>query len=485
MSSPKHKILPGDIIAGLDIGTTKIVAIVAKVNEHHKIEVLGMGRVASSGVDKNDGVVNVVQTVDAIKQAVKLAEENAGVNIRTVFVGIAGQHIKSSKHTGIIIRDQIDEPINTGDIQRLIDDMFKLQVDPGEQIINVLPQDFIVDTSRSIVDPRGMIGTRLTGNFHIITARLNAVKVIYRCVLDAGLEIAGSTLEPLASSASVLTAEEIEAGVVLVDIGGGTTDIAIFKDNVIHHTGVIGYGGNIVTMDIKQDCSVMQNIAEKLKVEYGCAMPNEMDQNQVITIKGMRWNPAQEISLYQLSKIIHARMEDIVNAVKSHITNAGFDQRKLIAGIVLTGGGSQLKHLTKLFDVNTGIATRIGLPVAYVANTDKDLFSNASHSTVIGLVKWGYENGSLKPLNNSYKNVEVVAEPIAEAQVAPVNEVQVDAVNGVMDVPQQEPVLESEPIVAGDKTREIVKEKSRFSLTAILKMTKDLFEGDEDPNIDK
>ncbi len=214
-------------------------------------------------------------------------------------------------------------------------------------------------------------------------------------------------------------------------------------------------------------------------------MPNEMDQNQVITIKGMRWNPAQEISLYQLSKIIHARMEDIVNAVKSHITNAGFDQRKLIAGIVLTGGGSQLKHLTKLFDVNTGIATRIGLPVAYVANTDKDLFSNASHSTVIGLVKWGYENGSLKPLNNSYKNVEVVAEPIAEAQVAPVDEVQVDAVNGVMDVPQQEPVLESEPIVAGDKTRDIVKEKSRFSLTAILKMTKDLFEGDEDPNIDK
>ncbi len=484
MSSPKHKVLPGDIIAGLDIGTTKIVAIVAKVNEHNKIEVLGIGRVPSSGVDKNDGVVNVVLTEEAIRQAVKIAEEQAGVNIRTVFVGIAGQHIKSSKHTGIIIRDQVEEPINTADIQRLVDDMFKLQVDPGEQIINVLPQDFIVDTSRSIVDPRGMIGTRLTGNFHIITARLNAVKVIYRCVLNAGLQIAGSTLEPLASSASVLTAEEIEAGVVLVDIGGGTTDIAIFKDNVIHHTGVIGYGGNIVTMDIKQDCSVMQNIAEKLKVEYGCAMPNEMDQNQVITIKGMRWNPAQEISLYQLSKIIHARMEDIVNSVKSHITNAGFDQRKLIAGIVLTGGGSQLKHLTKLFDVHTGIATRIGLPVAYVANTDKEVFSNASHSTVIGLVKWGYENGSLIPLNNSMK-VADVAKEASEAQVEVQAEaIQVDTQNGELNVQPQEPTVSQESIVAGDDTAKIVKEKNRFSLAGLLKMTKDLFEGDEDPSID-
>lgn len=484
MSSPKHKVLPGDIIAGLDIGTTKIVAIVAKVNANNKIEVLGIGRVPSSGVDKNDGVVNVVQTVDAIKQAVKLAEEDAGVNIRTVFVGIAGQHIKSSKHTGIIIRDQVEEPINTADIQRLVDDMFKLQVDPGEQIINVLPQDFIVDTSRSIVDPRGMIGTRLTGNFHIITARLNAVKVIYRCVIDAGLEIAGSTLEPLASSASVLTAEEIEAGVVLVDIGGGTTDIAIFKDNVIHHTGVIGYGGNIVTMDIKQDCSVMQNIAEKLKVEYGCAMPNEMDQNQVITIKGMRWNPAQEISLYQLSKIIHARMEDIVNAVKSHITNAGFDQRKLIAGIVLTGGGSQLKHLTKLFDVNTGIATRIGLPVAYVANTDKDVYSNASHSTVIGLVKWGYENGSLRPLNNTLKVTDEEKEMNETRVEAQEEAIQVDAQNGELNVQAQEPKVSQESIVAGDDTAKKVKENNRFSLAGLLKMTKDLFEGDEDPSID-
>ncbi len=449
-----------EIIVGLDIGTTKICAIVGKRNENNKIEILGMGRADSVGVDKNEGVVNVEQTVNAIRKAVDEAEGKSGVKIKSVYVGIAGQHIKSSQHTGIITRQNMDETIKTQDVQRLIDDMFKLQVDPGEQIINVLPQEFNVDNSRGIRDPRGIIGTRLAASFHVITAKVNAVKVLKRCVEDAGLIYAGITLEPLASSASVLSEEEMDAGVALVDIGGGTTDVAIFKDGIIRHTGVFGYGGNIVTEDIKEGLGVMTKHAEMLKLNFGCAMAGSVDRNQNVTIKGMKWKEASEISLYNLSLIIQARMEDIIGSVKSQIINSGFDHKKLIAGIVLTGGGAQLKHLKQLFEYHLGIGTRIGYPLEYIANSDLEVFKNPSYSTGIGLIKKGFEDPDRVVSN---KNLL-----FADAQL---QQEKIDAEEKVVHI--LEPIQETK----------VEPKKGMKFWESILNTTKKVFEGEEDTNL--
>jgi cell division protein FtsA len=204
----------------------------------------------------------------------------------------------------------------------------------------------------------------------------------------------------LASSASVLSEEEMDAGVALVDIGGGTTDVAIFKDGIIRHTGVFGYGGNIITEDIKEGLGVMTKHAEMLKVKFGCAMAGSVDRGQNVTIKGMKWAPATEVSLYNLSLIIQARMEDIIGSVKSQIINAGFDNKKLIAGVVLTGGGSQLQYLKQLFEYHIGINTRIGQPLEYIANSDLNIYANPSYSTGIGLVRKGFEDTDRSPFQN-------------------------------------------------------------------------------------
>jgi cell division protein FtsA len=391
-----------DIVVGLDIGTTKICAIVGRINENKKIEILAMGKAESTGVDKNEGVVNVDLTVNAINKAISQAVEKSKVTIKTVYIGIAGQHIKSVQQVGIITRNDPQSTINKRDIKQLVDDMMKTEVDPGEQIINVLPQEFHVDNSKGIKDPRGIVGTRLAANFHVITAKVSAVRVLSRCIKDANLIASGVTLEPLASSASVLSEEEMDAGVVLVDIGGGTTDLAIFKDGIIRHTAVIGYGGNIVTEDIKEGCGIMTKHAEILKVNYGCAFAQDVDKDAIVSIKGMKWSASTEVNIYNLSLIIQARMEDIIGAVKSHIFNAGFDNKKLIAGIVLTGGGSQLKHLRQLFEIRTGISTRIGFPTEHIANSDLAEFQNPSYSTAIGLIKVGYEDQDRKPNLNRF-----------------------------------------------------------------------------------
>ncbi len=464
----KSNLEKGDIIVGLDVGTTKICAIVGRLTEHNKIQILGMGKADSVGVDKNEGVVNVDLTVGAIRKAIEEAKLDAKCDIKSVYVGIAGQHIKSSQHTGIITRSNIEETINKQDIQRLIDDMFKLQVDPGEQIINVLPQDFHVDNSRGIKDPRGIIGTRLAAHFHIITAKVNAVKVLQRCVKDAGLTVSGITLEPLASSASVLSEEEMDAGVALVDIGGGTTDIAIFKEGIIRHTGVIGYGGNIVTEDIKDGCGVMMKHAEILKLNYGSAMAQEVDRNALVSIKGMKWKESTEVSIYNLALIIQARMEDIIGAVKSHIINSGFDNRKLIAGIVLTGGGAQLKHLKQLFEWHTGINTRVGLPTEYIANSDLAIYKNPSFSTGIGLIKWGYENGAAATTDNRLFS-EIPVEPIVETP--PPTPVEIP-----------EPVAVTLPVQTPEAEKKSKKSGMGF-WNKILDNTRMIFEGEEDKNL--
>lgn len=374
---------PSEIVVGLDIGTTKIVAIVGRRNEFGKIEILGMGKSESYGVAR--GVVqNIDQTVQAIRTAVADAENKSGVDIKVVNVGIAGQHIKSMQHRGIKTRSSIEEEISQKDIDALIDDMFKLVMQPGEEIIHVLPQEYIIDNEQGIKNPIGMSGIRLEANFHIITGQIAAARNIYKCVHKANLEASGLTLEPLASADAVLSNEEKEAGVVLVDIGGGTTDVAIFQDGIIRHTAVIPFGGNVITEDIKEGCTIIKSQAELLKIKFGSALASENQENEIVSIPGLRGRPHKEISVRNLSAIIQARMEEIIEHVYYEIKNSGYE-KKLIAGIVVTGGGAQLKHVTQLVEYITGMDTRIGYPNEHLAKGTEDV-TLPMFATSVGLV---------------------------------------------------------------------------------------------------
>ena len=376
------------IIVGLDIGTTKIACLVGKKNEYGKLELLGMGKAESVGVRR--GVVShITPAVQAIRMAVEEAKLNSGQEIAVVNVGIAGQHIKSLQHRGVITLDNLDDEISQKDVDALIQDMHKLVLPPGESIIHVLPQDFIVDNESGIKDPIGMSGIRLEANFHIITGLVTAVQNIYKCVRKADLEVADLTLEPLASSDSVLSAEEKEAGVALVDIGGGTTDVAIFQDGIIRHTAVIPFGGNIITDDIKEGCPIIRKQAELLKVKFGSALASENQANDIVVIPGLNGRDPKEISVKNLAHIIQARMEEIIEQVYFEIRNSGYE-RKLIAGIVITGGGSQLKHISQLFEYLTGMDTRIGYPTEHLASGNEKVAS-PMYATGVGLVLKGFE----------------------------------------------------------------------------------------------
>jgi cell division protein FtsA len=378
------------IVVGLDIGTTKICALVGRKNEYGKLEILGMGKAVSEGVVR--GIVsNIDKTVDAIKKAIRQAEEQSGINIGVVNVGIAGQHIKSLQHNGSITRATVDNEITLEDVNRLTNDMYRLVTPPGSEIIHVMPQDYKVDYEEGIMDPVGMSGVRLEGNFHIITAQSNAINNINKCVTRAGLEIDNLILEPLASSMSVLSDEEKEAGVALVDIGGGTTDLAIFKDNIIRHAAVLPFGGNIITSDIKQGCMVMQNQAEALKVKFGKAIAEEASENEIVSIPGLRDRTPKEISLKNLAFIIEARMEEIIELVYSEIVRSGY-ANNLAAGIVITGGGAQLQNLVQLTEYLTGMDARIGYPNEHLGKSKIDAVKSPTYATSVGLVLAGYQS---------------------------------------------------------------------------------------------
>lgn len=382
-----------EIIVGLDIGTTKIACLVGRKNEHGKIEILSMGSAKSNGVTR--GVVsNIEKTISSIKLAVQEAQDNVDgdLKIGLVNVGIAGQHIKSLQHHGMYTRPTNQEEISQKDIDALIDDMYRLVMDPGEEIIHVIPQDYTVDGEQGIFDPIGMAGIRLEANFHIIAGRISAAKNIQKCIHRSDLEVDETILEPLASAAAVLSDEEKEAGVVLVDIGGGTTDIAIFHNGIIRHTAVIPFGGNIITEDIKEGCTILKRQAEVLKVKFGSALADESLENEVVCIPGLRGRESKEISLKSLSGIIQARMEEIVEHIYYEIRNSGFE-RKLIGGIVVTGGGAELNNITQLFEYVTGMDTRIGYPNEHLGNsTLNEKLTSPIYSTGIGLVLKGFES---------------------------------------------------------------------------------------------
>lgn len=391
------------IAVGLDIGTTKIVAIIGRKNEYGKVEVVGYGRSKSVGV-KRGVVTNITQTIQSIQQAVEEAEASSGIKIKEVTVGIAGQHIRSLHHSDYITRPNSEVVINAEDIERLTSQVYKLGMMPGEEIIHVIPQEFKVDSEPNVTEPIGMYGGRLEANFHVVVGQVASIRNIGSCITSSGLKLANITLEPLASADAVLSAEEKEAGVALIDIGGGTTDLAIFKDGIIRHTAVIPFGGNVITNDIKEGCAIIEKQAELLKVKFGSAWPAENKDSEIVSIPGLRGREPKEITLKNLSKIIHARITEIIEQVFQEIKKYGHDtkQGRLIAGIVITGGGAQVKHLKQLVEYITGMDTRIGFPNEHLAHDSDEELSSPIFATSVGLLMSGIEH-----IEQKYKGIEI------------------------------------------------------------------------------
>src|SRR5256714_2090060 len=397
------------IIVGLDIGTTKIAAIAGRKNEFGKLEILGFGRANSNGV-KHGQVLNIDETIKAIKSALENCySSNPNLEINEVYVGIAGHHIKSLQTRGDIVRHDTNEEITQREIDQLVADQYKTYIPAGDQIIDVIPQEFTVDNFQNIPNPIGYGGVKVGANFHIITGDKNAIRNINRAVDKSSLHTKDLVLQPLASASAVMGSEDMEAGVAIVDIGGGTTDLAVFYEGILKHTAVIPFGGENITNDIKTGLGVLKTQAEQMKVQFGSALANETKTNAFITIPGLRGMPAKEISVKNLSNIIQARMSEILDFVTYHLKQVGLDNKMLNGGIILTGGGSQLKHLIQLTEYVTGLNCRIGLPTEHLASGHIEELARPTYSTCIGLILKGYDDyeHNRKQFENQFKKVDV------------------------------------------------------------------------------
>ena len=397
------------IIVGLDIGTTKIACIAGRKNEYGKLEIVGFGRANSNGV-KHGQVLNIDETIKAIRAALdNCMASNTGIDFREVYVGIAGHHIKSLQTRGDIVRKDTNEEITQREIDQLIADQFKTYIPAGDQIIDVIPQEFTVDNFQNIPNPIGYGGVKVGANFHIITVDKNAIRNINRAVEKSNLVTKDLVLQPLASASAVMGQEDLEAGVAIVDIGGGTTDLAVFYEGILKHTAVIPFGGENITNDIKTGLGVLKTQAEQMKVQFGSALANEAKSNAFITIPGLRGMPAKEISVKNLANIVQARMSEIMDFVSYHLKQVGMDGRMLNGGIVLTGGGSQLKHLIQLTEYVTGLNARIGFPTEHLAGGHIDELAKPTYSTCIGLILKGYDDyeHNRKQFETAHFKVEV------------------------------------------------------------------------------
>jgi cell division protein FtsA len=435
-------------VAAIDIGTTKIVAIVGKKNENGKIEILGLSKAPSKGV-KRGVVLNIEETVTAIETTVEDVQKRSGILFTEVFVGIAGQHIKSMKNRGYITREAYDDEIKKEEVFKLIEDMHKIHIEIGEEIIHVIPQNFIVDNETGVKSPIGMCGRRLEANFHIVIGQVAAAKNIEKCIRKANLSVKDMILEPLASSDAVLTDDEKEAGVVLVDIGGGTTDVAVYYDNIIRHTAVIPFGGNVVTKDIKEGCAILQRHAEQLKIQYGSALGDIAPEDKVVSIPGISGREPKEISFKSLAYIIQSRMEEIIDAVNFEIQNSGYAD-KLAAGVVITGGGAMLKHLPQLMKFKTAMDVRIGMPNEHLAGSAKNEINQPMYATSVGLIMRGFDflETYKKPFNAGTKEEFAKPKPpVVTQKVEEVEEVEKIA---------PEPVHEEEKIPLTEKIKIIL-----------------------------
>jgi cell division protein FtsA len=380
------------VIVGLDIGTTKIAAIAGRKNEFGKLEILGFGRANSNGV-QHGMVLNIDQTIKAIQTALENCyASNPSLSISEVYVGIAGHHIKSLQTRGDIVRQQNDDEIRQEEIDKLIADQYRTYIPAGDQIIDVIPQEFTVDNFQNIPNPIGYSGVKVGANFHIITGDKNAIRNINRSVEKSGLKTQDLVLQPLASAAAVMCDQDLEAGVAIVDIGGGTTDLAVFYEGILKHTAVIPFGGENITHDIKTGLGVLKTQAEQMKIQFGSALADETKANAFITIPGLRGMAAKEISVKNLANIIQARMSEIMDFVTFHLKQVGLDNKMLNGGIILTGGGSQLKHLLQLTEYVTGLNARIGFPNEHLSGSQIDELSKPMYSTCIGLILKGYND---------------------------------------------------------------------------------------------
>src|SRR5450432_3518088 len=422
------------IIVGLDIGTTKIAAIAGRKNEFGKLEILGFGRANSNGV-KHGQVLNIDETIKAIRMALdNYYASNPNLEITEVYVGIAGHHIKSLQTRGDIVRQSTEDEITQKEIDQLVADQYKTYIPAGDQIIDVIPQEFAVDNFQNIISPIGYGGVKVGANFHIFTGDKNAIKNISRAVEKSGLQTKDLVLQPLASAAAVMGQEDLEAGVAIVDIGGGTTDLAVFYEGILKHTAVIPFGGENITNDIKTGLGVLKTQAEQMKVQFGSALSNEAKANAFITIPGLRGMPAQEISVKNLANIVQARMSEIMDFVSYHLKQVGMDNRMLNGGIVLTGGGSQLKHLIQLTEYVTGLNARIGFPTEHLAAGHIDELAKPTYSTCIGLILKGYDDyeHNRKQFETAHLKVDVP-----------------DMLKQIQAVPEEEEVMtEDVPVVA-------------------------------------
>ncbi|HRO84805.1 MAG TPA: cell division protein FtsA [Niabella sp.] len=402
------------IIVGLDIGTTKIAVIAGRKNEFGKLEILGFGKANSNGV-KHGQVLNIDETIKAIKAALaNCLDLNPELNIDEVYVGVAGHHIKSLQTRGDIVRENEEEEITQSEVDILISKQYKTYIPAGDQIIDVIPQEYTVDNMPNIIKPIGYSGVKLGANFHIITGDKNAIRNINRSVVKSNLRIKDLVLQPLASAAAVMGQEDFEAGVAIVDIGGGTTDLAVFAEGILRHTAVIPFAGENITNDIKTGLGVLRSQAEQMKTQFGSALANEAKANAYITIPGLRGMPAKEISVKNLANIIQARMSEILDFVTYHLKQIGMDNRQLNGGIVLTGGGSQLKHLIQLTEYVTGLPARIGLPNEHLAAGHIEELAKPTYSTCLGLILKGYDDfeNNRKVFEKGFKKVEVPADLI-------------------------------------------------------------------------
>jgi cell division protein FtsA len=397
------------IIVGLDIGTTKIAAIAGRKNEYGKLEILGFGRANSNGV-KHGQVLNIDETIKAIRMALdNCYASNPNLEIGEVYVGIAGHHIKSLQTRGDIVRQNTEEEITRREIDQLVADQYKTYIPAGDQIIDVIPQEFTVDNFQNIPNPIGYGGVKVGANFHIITGDKNAIRNINRAVEKSNLVTKDLVLQPLASAAAVMGQEDLEAGVAIVDIGGGTTDLAVFYEGILKHTAVIPFGGENITNDIKTGLGVLKTQAEQMKVQFGSALSNEAKANAYITIPGLRGMPAKEISVKNLAGIIQARMSEIMDFVTYHLKQVGLDNRMLNGGVVMTGGGAQLRHLIQLTEYITGLNARIGYPTEHLAAGHIEELARPTYSTCIGLILKGYSDyeHNRKEFDKDYRKVEV------------------------------------------------------------------------------
>ena len=454
------------VIVGLDIGTTKIAAIAGRKNEYGKLEILGFGRANSNGV-QHGMVLNIDQTIKAIEMALKNCyDSNPNLAIEEVYVGIAGHHIKSLQTRGDIVRQATEEEIRQEEVDRLIADQYRTYIPAGDQIIDVIPQEFTVDNFQNIPNPIGYSGVKVGANFHIITGDKNAIRNINRSVEKAGLRTKDLVLQPLASAAAVMCDQDLEAGVAIVDIGGGTTDLAVFYEGILKHTAVIPFGGENITNDIKNGLGVLKTQAEQMKVQFGSALSDEAKSNAFITIPGLRGMQPKEISVKNLAAIVQARMSEIMDFVSYHLKQVGLDTRLLNGGIILTGGGSQLKHLIQLTEYVTGLNARIGYPNEHLAGGHIDELAKPMYSTCIGLILKGYNDyeNKNKQMEESFRKIPVPA----SLQHQPVDE--------VLDTPEEE--MAYEQINTAKKTKE------RKSLKGFMDSFKigliDLFKEEED-----